>query len=191
MLLGRPFMATTNMEINMRDRSVTMMVLGKKLRLNTFNDGLLPLYSSNDANYCFDEDMMRQVKESLKIIRNRPLHTEVQGERKPNKGGRTIWVPREKPRPIKNPSTKKKDFSTHFLHISSSGFDDSGYLKSKGEKSEEGLTLIGKKKGKVFLQNSEYEGIVDAYPNSRGEPSMDAGPNDPEEATDQHGESPP
>ena len=29
MLLGRPFMATTNMEINIRDRSVTMMVLGK------------------------------------------------------------------------------------------------------------------------------------------------------------------
>ena len=59
MLLGRPFMATTKMEINMRDRSVTMMVLGKKLRLNMFSDGLPPLHFSNDANYCFDEDMIK------------------------------------------------------------------------------------------------------------------------------------
>ena len=59
LLLGRPFMATTRMEINMRDGSVTMNVLGKKLRLDVFNNKSPPLYSSNDANYCFDEDLMK------------------------------------------------------------------------------------------------------------------------------------
>ena len=123
--------------------------------------------------------MMKQVKESLKIIRNRPLHTEVQGERKPNKGGRTIWVPREKPRPFKYPSAKKKDIPINSLHILSSGFDDTGTLKSNGENLDEGLTLGDEKKKKIYLRNSEYEG------------EDDAGPNDAERAIDQHKESPP
>ena len=36
LLLGKPFMATTKMEINMRDESIKMTVLEKTLRLEIF-----------------------------------------------------------------------------------------------------------------------------------------------------------
>ena len=84
----------------MRDGSITMMVLGKKLRLDVYDDKSPYLYSSNDPNYCFDEDMMKQIKESLQIMRSRPWHNEVKWESKPSKGGRTIWVPKKNPKPF-------------------------------------------------------------------------------------------
>ena len=74
LLLGRPFMATTRMEISMRDESIKMTVLGKTLRLEIFYDNLPPLYSSKNANFCFDEIMMKQVKENIRTVY---LHTEV------------------------------------------------------------------------------------------------------------------
>ena len=75
LILGRPFTATTTrMEIKIREGSITMMVLGKKLQLDAYNINSLPLYSSNNSNSCFDEDMMKQVQESLQIIRSQPWH---------------------------------------------------------------------------------------------------------------------
>ena len=170
-------MATTRMEINMRDGSVTMMVLGKKLRLDVFNSKSPPLYSSNDANYCFDEDFMKHVRGSI-----RTLHFDVQGRSK--KGGQ-IWVPKEKPW---HPGDRS--FSTNFLHILSSDFDDTGTLKSNGEKLEKSLTLGDGRKTK-FLRKSDYEEEVDGNPNFRRSPRPAVDPNDAEKDKDQQGKSPP
>ena len=150
--------------------------------MEIFNDNSPPLYSSKDANYCFDKDMMKQVKESLRIVRTRPLHTKVQGESKPNKEGGTPWILGVKPRPSKHPGNKKKNFSTNFLRVCSSDFDEAGYLKHKKKKLGETLTLIHKRR---YLWNSEYEGSNDR-PNFEDDPSMAASPSDVGKSTDQH-----
>ena len=163
-------MATTRMEINMREGSITMMVLGKKLHLDAYNDNSLPLYSSNDPNSCFDEDMMKKVKESLQIIRSRPWHNEVKRESKPSKGGRTIWVPKKNPKPFQYPKAKKKGFSTNSCHMLSSDFDDTGILKCEEEKVEKGPNLGDKKREEKSLPKLGDEGgEKDAH--NKSEPS--------------------
>jgi len=189
LILGRPFMATTKMEINMRDGSITMMVLGKKLQLDVYDDKSPYLYSSNDPNYCFDEDMMKQVKESLQIIRSRPLHNKVQGGSKTRKGGKAIWLLKEKPRPFKYPSATKKDSPTNSCHFLSSNFDDTGTLKSNGGNLREDLNLGGKKKKEASLRKIGDEKKVENHPRLEGDQGKDVGPND--EGMDQHGVTPP
>ena len=135
-----------------------MMVLGKKLRLDAYNTNSLPLYSSNDPNSCFDEDMMQQVKESLDIIRSKPWPNEEKKESKPSKGGRAIWVPKNKPKPFQYPKAKKKGFDTNSCHKLSSVFDDTGTLKSKEEKGEKGPNLGHVKKGEKGEKRAHKEG---------------------------------
>jgi len=153
LILGRPFMATTRMEIKIREGSITMMVLGKKLQLDAYNINSLPLYSSNNSNSCFDEDMMKQVKESLQIIRSQPWHNEVKRESKSSKGGRTIWVPKKNPKLFQYSKAKKKDFSTNSCQMLSSDFDDTGTLGRKEESKEETLDRGDEKKQKSSLRN--------------------------------------
>ena len=73
---------------------------------------------------------------SLKIAIVDATATKMQGESKLSKGGGTIWVPKERPRPSKHPSVTKKNFATNSCHMLSSDFDDTGTLKSKEEKVE-------------------------------------------------------
>jgi len=48
---------------------------------------------------------------TLKIAMVDATATKMQGESKPSKGGGTIWVPKERPRPSKHPSVTKKNFA--------------------------------------------------------------------------------
>ena len=59
LLLGRPFMETTQMEISMRDETIKMIVHGKTLLLEISDDNSLPLYTSNVSINFFDEVMMK------------------------------------------------------------------------------------------------------------------------------------
>ena len=89
------------------------------------------------------------------------------------------------------PNAKKKGFSTNFLHILSSDFDDTGTLKSNGEKLEKNLNLNNERKKEEFLQKSEYEEKDDSYPSFRGDSKLVAGPKNAEEGTDQPFKDPP
>ena len=86
---------------------------------------------------------------TLKIAMEDAMATKMQGESKPNKGGRTIWVPKKNPKPFQYPKAKKKGFDTNSCHMSSSVFYDTGTLKSKEEKGEKGPNLGDKKKDDV------------------------------------------
>ena len=101
-----------------------------------------------------------------------------------SKKGGHIWVPKEKPW---HPG--ERSFSTNFLHILSSDFDDTGTLKSNGEKLGKSQNLGDEKKEK-FLRKSEYEGNIIEHPNFGGSPSHAIDPND-KEGTDQQEENPP
>ena len=120
---------------------------------------------------------MKQVKGNIKT-----LHFYVQGR---SKRGGPIWVPKER-----QWHPGDRSFSTNFLHILPSDFDDTDTLKSNGEKLVEDLS-IGDKKKKKYLQNSEYEEGDDGNPNFGRDPKFVAGPNDAFEATDQPFKDPP
>ena len=112
----------------------------------------------------------------------------MKGECKPSKGGRTIWVPKKNPKPFQYSSARKKGFSTNSLHLSSSDFDDTGTLKSKGENVKESLNL-GDEKKKKSLRKLGDEGGSKNHPNPNGDQDNDVGPND--DGMDQHGVTPP
>ena len=93
----------------------------------------------------------------LQIIRSRPWHNEVKRESKPSKEGRTIWVPKKNPKPLQYPKAKKKGFSTNSLNLSSSDFDDTGTLGSKGESMEKTLDDGDERKKKILRNLGDEE----------------------------------
>ena len=59
LLLGRPFMDTTNMDISMQSETINMTVRGKTLRAEITDDNSPPLYTARFSPYYFDEAEMQ------------------------------------------------------------------------------------------------------------------------------------
>ena len=73
LLLGRPFMTTTRMRIDMRAETLEMTVLGKTLLWEIFNDNAPPVYLAKDPNYCFDNEGIAHTIDGLKSIDRKSL----------------------------------------------------------------------------------------------------------------------
>ena len=190
LLMGRPFMDTTNMEINMRDETIRMTVRGKTLRLEISDDSSPPLHTSKFSPNYYDEVVMKRALDGMRTVRTMALHTEVQGkDGEKREIPRNTLIPGMLSKAPKHLGSKKEDFSVNFLQLCSSNFDETEYPKCKGEKLDE--TLGGEKRKRKDLRNSEYEGTNTSHLNFEDDPSMAAGPNDAGNSTDQHVENPP
>ena len=116
--------------------------------------------------------------DGIGTIRTMALHSEVRGKDGASKEGDIPWntlIPGMIPKTPMHSDEGKKNSSANFLQISSSVFDETGNPKREGEELEETLTpVIGEKRKRRYLQNSEYEGR-NAYSSLGDLPSLAAG----------------
>ena len=73
LLLGRPFMDTTNMEISMRDETIKMTVRRKTLRAEITNGDSPPLYTAKFFPYYYDDTEIQHAIKGVKAAKSRAL----------------------------------------------------------------------------------------------------------------------
>ena len=188
LLLGRPFMDTTRMEIDMQidmqNETIKMTACGKTLKAEITDDNSPTLYKARLFPYLYDEAEMDHAIDGIKAVRTHISRHGIRRSEEVREKARKPWEVVIPGYPFKNPKkegSSKDDFFANFIQICSSNDDEAGCSKRKGKSLEETLTLGGEKRKKARLRNSEYG----------GKPSQNASPNDAEEETDQQGESPP
>ena len=181
--LGRPFMETTKMEINMRDRILKMTVMGKTLKVDIMDEEAPIHYKARPFPYDFDETELDQAVEGMKGMKKQALQRGVQKGERVRENARKPWRIDISGYLRKDPKEKngnKETLAINSIQIFNSNIGTESGSKRKGE---ETLALSDEKKKKIFRESGDED--LKINPNPNGEQDKDVGPKG--DGMDQHG----
>ena len=185
--LGRPFMETTKMEINMRDGILKMTVLGKTLKVDITNEDTPIHYKARHFSYDFDGTELDQ---AIKDVKRQALHHGVQEGERVRRKARKPWKVEISGHLHKDPKENygnKETLAINSIQIFTSNIGTESGSKRKGRNMEETLALGGEKKKIIFRESGDED--LKINPNPNGKQDEDVGPKG--DGMDQHGVTPP
>ena len=174
--LGRSFMETTKMEINMRDGILKMTVLRKTLKVDLTDEDAPIHYKARPFPYDFDETKIDRALNGIKGIKRQAQHLGVQNGGRVRGKARKPWRIGISGHLHKDPhdDDNKGDFSLKNFQPCISNYDAA---KRKREGMEDALNDGDEKKQKNSFRELEDEGKKE---NPNGSTPNVAGPKEDE-----------